>query len=216
MTKPILFGADYSVYVRIVRLALEEKGVPYDLEEVDIFAEGGPPANYRDRHPFGKIPAFEHEGFRLYEAGAITRYVDQAFPGPSLMPVSPRDRARVNQIISFLDSYAYRTWVWDIFVERVSLPDEGGRTDEAKIAAALPRAETCLTAIAALTSGNPYFVGPGPSLADLHAAPMIAYLRVAPEGLALLEEQPRWTTWWQAMNARPSMTATRFSGELDG
>jgi glutathione S-transferase len=32
------------------------------------------------RHPFGKIPAFEHAGFRLYEAGAITRYVDGAFP----------------------------------------------------------------------------------------------------------------------------------------
>ena len=44
MTEPIVFGAAYSVYVRAVRLALVEKGVPYRLEEIDIFAEGGPPA----------------------------------------------------------------------------------------------------------------------------------------------------------------------------
>ncbi len=67
MTEPIVFGAPYSVYLRAVRLALEEKGVPYRLEEIDIFADGGPPKDYLARHPFGRIPAFEHDGFRLYE-----------------------------------------------------------------------------------------------------------------------------------------------------
>ena len=41
MGKPLLFGADYSVYVRIARLALVEKGVDHDLVPVDVFAEGG-------------------------------------------------------------------------------------------------------------------------------------------------------------------------------
>jgi len=114
LAEPILFGAAYSVYVRIARLALVEKGVAYRLEEVDIFAEGGPPADHLARHPFGRIPAFEHDGFRLYESGAIARYVDEAFPGPVLQPAAPKARARVNQAISILDSYAYRTLVWDI------------------------------------------------------------------------------------------------------
>jgi len=77
------------------------------------------------RHPFGKIPAFEHAGFRLYEAGAITRYVDEAFPGHRLQPDDACGRARTNQIISILDSYAYRTLVWDIYVERVTRPAGG-------------------------------------------------------------------------------------------
>ena len=98
MSDPILFGAAYSVYVRIARLALAEKGVAYRLVEVDIFAEGGPPADYAARQPFGRIPAFEHDGFRLYESGAITRYVDEAFPGPPLQPAEPQARARVNQV----------------------------------------------------------------------------------------------------------------------
>ena len=109
--RPIVFGAPYSVYVRAVRLALEEKGVQYELVPVDIFALGAVPPEHKSRHPFGKIPAFEHAGFRLYEAGAITRYIDEAFPGPRLQPDDARARARMNQIISILDSYAYRTLV---------------------------------------------------------------------------------------------------------
>jgi len=46
---PTVFGAPYSVYVRAVRLSLEEKGVRYELVPVDIFAlEGAPPEHKRD------------------------------------------------------------------------------------------------------------------------------------------------------------------------
>jgi glutathione S-transferase len=89
-TIPVLYGAPYSVYVRAVRLTLEEKSVPYELVPIDIFAPEGAPLEHKARHPFGKIPAFEHAGFRLYEAGAITRYVDEAFPGPLPGPVWAR------------------------------------------------------------------------------------------------------------------------------
>src|SRR5690242_15556747 len=125
MSDPIVYGAAYSVYVRIVRLALEEKGIPYRLTEVDIFAEGGPPADYSARHPFGRIPAFEHDVFRLYETGAIARYVDEAFPGPTLMPREAKARARANQVMSIVDNYAYPAMVWGVFVEGVRAPAQG-------------------------------------------------------------------------------------------
>ena len=51
MTQVMLFGAPYSVYVRIARLVLEEAGVSYELSEVDIFADEGVPADYLERHP---------------------------------------------------------------------------------------------------------------------------------------------------------------------
>jgi glutathione S-transferase len=62
------------------------------------------------RHLFGKIPAFEHAGFRLYEAGAIIRYVDEVFHGPRLQPDDVRGRARMNQIISILDTMRIEPW----------------------------------------------------------------------------------------------------------
>src|SRR5690349_13824929 len=80
---PILYGAAYNVYVRAVRLALAEKDVPYQMIEVDLGAEEGAPANYLHHHSFMRIPAFEHEGERLYEASAITRYIEEAFDGPA-------------------------------------------------------------------------------------------------------------------------------------
>ena len=65
MRTPVLYGAASSVYVRAARLALAEKGVAYNLVDVDVFAPGGPPAEHMARHPFGKVPAFEHDGFQL-------------------------------------------------------------------------------------------------------------------------------------------------------
>ena len=150
----------------------------------------------------------EHDGFRLYETGAIARYVDEAFPGIALQPTAPRDRARMNQAISILDSYAYRPLVWDIFVARSRpSPDEGA------IALAATRADGCCAALEALMGSAPFFAGETPTLADLHAAPMIAYVRRTPEGEALLKKHKRIARWWQAMDGRPSMAATRFAVE---
>jgi glutathione S-transferase len=210
MSEPILFGAPYSVYVRAARLALVEKGVPYRLVEIDIFADEGPPADYLRRQPFRRIPAFEHDGFQLYETGAITRYIDEAWGGPALQPPSTWGRARVTQILSILDSYLYRPLVRDIYMERCLRPGEGRTPDEAKIAAALPLARTCLAALEDLfDAGGPFALGPGLSLADLHLAPMAAYFTRAPEAAALLGDCPRLLRWWDAMRTRPSMAATR-------
>jgi len=218
MARPILYGATYSVYTRIARLALEEKGVSYDLVEVDVFAPGGAPPDHLRRQAFGRIPAFEHDGFRLYETCAIAGYVDEAFPGPPLMPDEARERARVRQVVSILDSYAYRPLVWDVYVERVRAHTLCRVSDEARIAAALDRAETCLRALSALRADAEWLAGVQFTLADLHAAPMVALFCLAPEGAALLGRIPGWAAWWERIQARPSIATTRFpiERELEG
>lgn len=120
--EPILYGATYGVYVRIVRLTLLEKEVLYGLVPVDVFTLGGPPKDHLERHPFGRIPAFEHAGLTIYETSAITRYIDEAFDGPALQPVDAAYRARCNQLVSIADNYAYPNLVWGIYVELVSKP----------------------------------------------------------------------------------------------
>lgn len=213
----VLYGAAYSVYVRAVRLALEEKGLAYRLEEIDIFSPETVPADYPARHPFGKIPAFEHDGLALYESGAILRYLEDRFPEPPLLPAEVRPRARANQLMAVLDNYAYRTLVWEIYVERCAVPEEGGASDEAKIAAALPRAEKILAAlqeIAAEAGEGPFLLGPAPTLPDLLAYPMLRLFKIAPEGGALLGRFPRIAGLEEAMGERPSAAATRFPLEL--
>jgi len=50
MGQATLFGAAYSVYVRIARLVMEEVGMPYDRVEIDVFSKDGLPADYAARH----------------------------------------------------------------------------------------------------------------------------------------------------------------------
>jgi glutathione S-transferase len=206
-----LYGADYSCYVRIVRLALEEKGVEYRLVPVDIFAEEERTPEYLARHPFAKIPAFEHDGFSLYEASAITRYIDVAFPGPSLLPVEPRLRARVDQLISVCDSYVYQPLVWDVFVERIETRKRNEKPDEERIAIGLAKARISLTAITKLMSGKTWLAGEDITLADLHLAPMMDFFLMTGEGRKLMGIFPALSAWWERMKTRPSMLATPYS-----
>jgi glutathione S-transferase len=208
VSRATLYGADYSVYVRIARMALEEKGVGYDLVPVDIFAEGGPPAWFLEHHPFRRIPAFEHDGFGLFETGAITRYVDEAFDGPSLQPADARARAVMNQVIGLVDSYAYRAMVWDVAVERL----EGNPPDEARVAGGLRVAETALKVLAALKMPGDWLLGDRLTLADLHAAPVIGYFLKVEEGRNLLAAFPQIQDWWAKASARPSFLATGKAG----
>ena len=74
-----------------VRWALEEAGLPY--EERLIGFEDRTSAAYRALQPFGQVPAYEEDGFVLFESGAIVLHVAER--SEALMPRDPRQRARV-------------------------------------------------------------------------------------------------------------------------
>jgi glutathione S-transferase len=208
MAKPILYGPGYSTYTRSARLALAEKGVDYDLVEVD-FIGGGMPAAQLARHPFGKVPAFEHDGMMLYEVAAIGRYVDEAFDGPSLQPQDAAARARMTQIISIIDSYTYRCTVVDLVIQRLVQPILGGTADESIIEAALPEVDKSMAEIERLLGDQRYLAGNALSLADLHLAPVFAYFVDTPESNAILASKAGLTAWWQRIASRDSMTSTQ-------
>jgi glutathione S-transferase len=196
----VLHGYHYSVYARIARLTLAEKGVAYDRVEVNPFAPNVPAA-YLALHPFGRVPALVHDGFALYETGAITRYIDRAFPGPALQPAEPRAAARMDQIIAIVDSYGYWPMVRQVFSPRVFRARTGQPVDEAEIARGLAGSAKVLAGLEPLVSA-------GLTLADLHLGAMVAYFVQAPEGAALLHQYPRLTAWWVRVSARPSFAAT--------
>ena len=131
------------------------------------------------------MPTLVHDGFVLYETGAITRYVDRTFAGPALQPGTPRALARMDQMIGIIDSYGYWPMVRQVFSHRVFRAAAGRPVDEAEIAQGLAGAAKVLAALEALAS-EPFLAGPELSLADLHVGAMIAYFTLAPEGAALL------------------------------
>ncbi|WP_436637280.1 glutathione S-transferase family protein [Microbaculum sp. FT89] len=199
-----LYGAPYSVYVRIATMALLEKGVAYDQDPVDIFSAGAETEAYLALNPFGRIPALKHGDFVLYETQAITRYIDEAFDGPALQPQAPTARARMAQVIGIVDAVAYRTLVWDVYVAHTARSKGEGAEHDARISAALPLATTCLAEFDRLLDRRPCFGGDRPGLADLHAAPVFGYFRTVPEAQQLLDRFPGLQDWWATISARDS------------
>ena len=65
---------------------LEELGVEYRLEIVDIRGEGGAPEAYRAIQPNKKVPAIDHDGTIVTERAAITIYLCDTFPEAALAP----------------------------------------------------------------------------------------------------------------------------------
>ncbi|MGH7125183.1 MAG: glutathione S-transferase family protein, partial [Stellaceae bacterium] len=197
----------YSVYLRIARLALAEKEVAYERVEVNPFASDVPAA-YLAMHPFRRVPVLVHDGFVLYETGAITRYIDETFPGPALQPTEARERARLTQIISIVDSYAYWPLVRQVFSHSVFRPRVGEPVDAGEIRRGLEGSRRALGALEALAAGGDFLIGSRLSLADLHLAPMIAYFAAAPDARGVIADYPKLSTWWQAMQRRASLAAT--------
>ncbi len=208
MAKPVLYGPGYSTYTRAARLAMEEKGVDYVLVEVD-FIGAGMTDEHLTRHPFGKVPAFEHDGMMLYETQAIERYVDEGFDGPSLQPSDPAGRARMTQIISIIDSYTYPRTVGDLVIQRLVQPMLGGTADESIIEAALPEVDKSMREFETMLGDQEYLTGRALSLADLHLAPIFAYFVDTPESQGILEGKPNLNAWWQRVASRDSMTKTK-------
>jgi glutathione S-transferase len=209
----VLHGYRYSVYLRIARIVLAEKGVAYERVEVNPVA-ADMPLDYLELHPFRRVPTLVDGDFVLYETTAITRYVDEAFPGPALQPSEPRRRARMAQIVAIVDAYGYWPMVRQVAGQRVFAARRGAAPDEALIRSGLDgshRALAALEAIAAaggLVAGGPLAGGAVWSLADFHLAPMLAYFTLAPEGASALARYPRLTAWWDVVRCRASLVDT--------
>ena len=208
MAKPTLYGPAYRTYTRAARLVMEEKGVDYDLVEVD-FIGGGMPDEHLARHPFGKVPAFEHDGLMLYETPSILRYVDEAFDGPSLQPSDAASRARMTQIISIIDSYTYPRTVGDLVIQRLVQPILGGTADESIIEAAVPEVDKSMREFERMLGDQEYLTGNALSLADIHLAPIFAYFADTPESKEILAGKPSLSAWWQRIASRDSMAKTK-------
>ncbi|UPJ48950.1 glutathione S-transferase family protein [Bradyrhizobium sp. 200] len=204
----VLHGYQYSVYLRIVRMVLVEKGVPYSRVEVNPFASDMP-KEYLNLHPFRRVPTLIHDDYVLYETQAITRYIDEAFAGPSLQPVHARQRARMTQIISIIDAYGYLPMVRQVFSQRVFGPRIGRVADEAQLRAGIEGSSRVLSALESIVALDGPVAGGGDwSLADFHLAPMMAYLTAAPEGESAIAERAKLAAWWDVIRERASLRDT--------
>jgi glutathione S-transferase len=198
-----------SPFGRAVMTTLEEKGARYRFSPVAPGSLRSP--EHLARHPFGRVPVLEHDGFLLYETQAILRYLDRMLPSPALTPADPRRAARMDQVMNVNDWYLFQGVANVIVFNRVIGPRVMGLTpDEAAIEAAMPKARAVFEELARLLGGQPFFAGETISLADFIVAPQIAFFTLTPEWSALVAPHKNLVAWLARMEARPSFVATTW------
>ena len=85
-----------------VRIALNLKNIACDTALVNLQAGDQSSPAYRAINPQGRVPALETEDHILVQSLAIIEYLDETFPGPSLVPSEPLARARVRGISNII------------------------------------------------------------------------------------------------------------------
>lgn len=205
MAKFTVYGTPVSVYVRTIRLLLEETGTAYDLMPINIFKGENQSAKYLAKNPFGKVPTFEVDGEFIYETTAITGYLDTVVANHKFTPSDPLLQARMRQIMGIVDNHLYAPAIGSIVIQRLIVPSQGGKTDEEKVEAAVVPAKTALEAIESLTVGSPYLLGHEMSIADLYLIPIFVYLSRTPEYKIAIAQAPKLQAWWNEVSQLPSV-----------
>lgn len=203
-----LIGFADSVYCWAVRIALAEKGAEYEWMEVDPFTANGA-AQLRAHHPFGRVPVLEHGDFSLFETAAILEYLDGALAGPSLSPQGAQARARMVQVISVLNGYAYRPLVRQAFSHGVYRPTYGEPSQAAQVQEGLDASGPVLDALSQIVQDGLIAQGGALTQADCLMAPMLLYFAALPEGASQIAARPPLQRRLDHIAALPSVQSTR-------
>ena len=86
-----LYSSDTDPYCHMVRIVLAEKGINYEVHDVDL---NDTPEDLKDLNPYNDVPTLVDRDLVLYGHDVIMEYLDERFPHPPLMPVDPVSRAR--------------------------------------------------------------------------------------------------------------------------
>jgi len=186
MSRPVLRGFPQSSYMMTARAVAALKGVDVDFQPI------APGENRRPEwlalNPFGKVPVLQHGDLTLYETSAISRYLDEAFDGPALVPDNAHDRARMEQWVSVVNCYFYPRGVGGFILKVIFAGPEG--PDMAAIAANQPALDEALDILDAGVGEGTFLVGDTPTLADLFVAPILMGIGRMPGGRQMLDKRP--------------------------
>jgi glutathione S-transferase len=214
MSEFVVYSIPGSPFGRAVLATLEEKRASYRLAPVAPGTMRSEP--HISRHPFGRVPVLEHDGFLLYETQAMLRYLDRVLPTPPLTPQEPKAAARMDQAMNINDWYLFQGVNTVIGWHRVVGPRVMGLTpDESACAAVMPKAHAVCNELARLLGPQPYFAGEAVTLADLLLVPQFDILAQAPEWALLSAANRNLVDWLDRMNARASLKATTWERVAD-
>jgi glutathione S-transferase len=193
---------------RVVKMFMHEKGIELPFVEVDLMQGENRKEPFLAKNPAGQLPALELDnGSVLAEITAICEYLDEKFPGGSLIGTTPEERAET------------RMWTRRVDLNVCEPMANGFRFSEGlplfqNRMRCLPEAAAGLKAIAQdklawidkLLDGKEFLAGKRMTLADILLFGFLDF--GAAVGQPINPELKNVSAWFERMKARPSAAAS--------
>lgn len=200
----ILFEHPLSPYSQKVKLALREKGLPFELRVPDGLGSGaGYSADFADASPRIEVPALIDGDARVFDSTVILEYLEDKWPTPPLLPPTAAARARARMIEDAMDTH-YEAINWGLIEVRFM-----GRCSDELAAQLRARAGAQTAAwrrwLNSELGNAPWFGGEHFGWADVAVVPYIncsASFGLPPEADTPL------AAWLARVNARPAVAQT--------
>jgi glutathione S-transferase len=219
-----------SVCAQKVRVALAEKGQQATEHLLTLQGDQNDPA-YMKLNPNGVVPTLVHDGKVFTESSLILYYIDEAFPGPPLMPEAPAARHRVRLYNKLVDEYVHNActiltfatafrprflkmsrdqWLAEFNKAPLKRRAEYKRSviehglDSEFVRDALAQHQKIITWMVHDLEHGPYLAGEAFSNADCAVIPYILRLELLKLG-ELWRNKPSVAEWWTRVSDRSSV-----------
>ncbi len=227
-----LYQGRLAVCAIKVRLTMAEKGLDFEPVNLNLRAGEQHKPEYLKLNPNGVVPTLIHDDFVLIESSVIMQYLDEVFPGPSLQPADPRERAKMRIWMKRVDEYLhpgnatltyamvhgrglrekkspkeleayYRGIPNPVIRERQRAAIELGMDAPAAVQA-LQFYDKALADMDSWLAQHPWLAGDGYSLADAAMTPYINRFTMLSLSNMWTQSRPNITDWFARIKARPS------------
>jgi glutathione S-transferase len=170
-----LHGFAVSNYYNKVKLALLEKGVPF---EENLVLTGKPDEQMLACSPIGKVPYITTEHGSLCESQVILEYLEAAYPQHPLLPADPWAAAKVRELATFIDLHLE-------LVARELYPQAffGGSVSEAQQARVRKLLTRHIAGFARLAKFGPFVAGAEFTIADCSAYASLPVVAMATKAI---------------------------------
>jgi RNA polymerase-associated protein len=180
-----LYDAPRCPYCARARIALAEKGLEYEVIEIDLSDR---PRWIYEKNPTGRVPVVEEDTFVLPESAVIDEYLNERYPDPLLLPADPAERALARVLIFRFDDLSKPYYA-------LRRGEEGARL----------RLDAQLARLDALLETQAFLTGRAFGLADVAYVPWI--LRARDRMDVALDALPALEDWAARLSERPSVAA---------
>jgi len=111
-----LLNIPISPFGTKVKMALLEKGIPFEAREPDLEAaqSGRDPELTGSASPRLEIPLLIDGDVTVFDSTVILEYIEDRWPEPALLPAAPAERARVRMLEDVCDT-TFEAVVWGIY-----------------------------------------------------------------------------------------------------